>query len=389
MLGVLLPVPASAQYPGRQHPAHAHAAPGAAISALGDVLLREAGLLARPAAHVFSPYGLHASLGLLALGARGHTAGEFNTLLGVGDGSPDRLAALLARNRKAVDAAGPEVKLGQSAWTKRGQTFEAAWRRRARLATSPCLGRLDFTAPDAAPTINAWAARATGGEITAVADRLPAEAELVLADAVHFAGRWDGRFPPENTAPAPFRRLDGSASSARMMRAELDTGYGADGVGHAVRLAYRGGRLALWAAAAQQPEETDRFLAALAAAGTAAWLQALPMRPARVAVNLPKLAFGAGGDVLPALKAAGFARVLGGNLSGILGGPVRPSEILHRARIRLDEEGTVAAAATATLATRSLRPVERFSADRPFVFVLGLVEPWLPLFMGYIGDAAA
>lgn len=386
VLNALLPVPAFSQ-----HRVQAQAMlPETAISTLGDALLRRAGLLARPAAYVFSPYGLHATLGLLALGARGRTAREFCALLGgERNGSPDRLAALLARGHKAAGAAGTAMEFGQSAWTKRGQAFEAVWQRRIRNAAAAHLGRLDFAAPGAVPTINAWAARATRGEIPIIVDHLPPGAELVLAGAIHFAGEWSSRFPPENTAPALFRRLDGGASPVPMMRTELDADYGADGIGHAVRLGYRGGRLALWAATARRPEETDRFLAALAATGTATWLQALPMHPGRVAVQLPRLAFSAGGDVLPALNGAGFARALSGDFSGILGRPVRPSEILHRARIRIDEKGTVAAAATSVTATRSLRSLEEFSADRPFVFVLGLVEPWLPLFMGYVGDAAA
>ena len=380
LLAALLPAGGSAQ--------PAPAPIGAAVGALGDALLRGAALLPRPAGHVFSPFNLHATLGLLALGARGRTATEFAALLGA-RGGVDRLAALLARGRAAVADAEPGITQGYAAWASRRRRFEDDWRDLARQALAPRVGRLDFAAPGAVPTLNAWASRATRGEIPVIVDRLPAEAELVLAGAIHFAGTWQTPFPAADTAPAPFRRLDGTAADVQMMRATMTVGYGAAGLGHAVRLPYRGGRLALWIAAAKRPEDSGAFLSSLAEGGTTTWLRALAMRQSRTQVSMPRLSLSAGGETLPLLRQAGFGRVLDGDFSGILGRPIRPSEILHRARIRIDEKGTVAAAATAVVATRSLQEVEEFTADRPCVFVLGLAEPWLPLFMGYVGDATA
>ena len=215
--------------------------PGAAVSALGDALLRSTGLVTRPAAQVFSPYTLHATLGLLALGVRGRTVPEFFTLLGAPRGSAAQLAALLARGRKMVAVADLTIASGYSAWVARGRKFSRAWRALARHATNPRLGVLDFATPTAVPSINAWAARATRGQIPTILDRLPAEADLVLASAIHFAGTWETQFRQEDTVPLPFLRLDGTASPVLTMQAQLTAGYGTDALGHAVRLGYRGG----------------------------------------------------------------------------------------------------------------------------------------------------
>jgi serpin B len=155
-----------------------------------------------------------------------------------------------------------------------------------------------------------------------------------------------------------------------------------------VRLPYAGGRLAMWVATAQRVEDSAAFLATLASAGPAQWIHDTALRTGLTNVRLPSMSFAAGGDMLAPLRAAGFGEALSADFRGILGRPVDPAQIAHQARIRVDEEGTVAAAATAIVGTRSMPEMSVFAADRPFVFVLGPVDPWLPLFVGYVGDAA-
>ena len=53
------------------------------------------------------------------------------------------------------------------------------------------------------------------------------------------------------------------------------------------------------------------------------------------------------------------------------GGQAYIEDVLHKAVIEVNEEGTVAAAATAVVMTRSLPPPPiDFKVDRPFVFVV-------------------
>lgn len=392
-LSAALPLPALAQRQaeGGRRPAASHAALSRGVGALGDRLLTDLGLKPRQASYLLSPYNLHATLGMLALGARGAGAAAFAQALGLAGLTPARMAAAMGSGResvRALNASGSEVTLAYSNWTRPDSRFQQEWQAQARRAAAPRFERIDFGSANAVPTINGWAREATRGQIPRVVEELGRDTELVLAGAIHFAGKWAQPFPKDATAPAPFHRLDGSSVAVPMMTLDAPLPYGQRGPGHVVRLPYAGGRLAMWVAAARRVEDSAAFLDMLSAAGPAQWIHDTALRTGLTNVRLPRMSFAAGGDMLEPLRAAGFGEALSADFRGILGRPVQPAQIAHQARIRVDEEGTVAAAATAIIGTRSMPEVSVFAADRPFVFVLGAVDPWLPLFVGYVGDAA-
>lgn len=74
------------------------------------------------------------------------------------------------------------------------------------------------------------------------------------------------------------------------------------------------------------------------------------------------------------------------DLSTLTGGAngVSVDEAVHKAKISVDEEGTIAAAATAVISSRSSRPVEpyKFRCNHPFVYFLFDKMTGSVLFMG-------
>lgn len=395
LLAASLPLPALAQRNGQpeppRRPAGGHAALSQGVTTLGDQLLTKLGLAPRASSYLLSPYNLHATLGMLAIGARGRGAEAFARALGLPGLTPGRMATAFGNGRASVlglNGAGSDVTLAYSNWTRPNRPFQEEWQGLVRRAASPRLGLIDFGSPRAVPTINNWARDATRGQIPRIVQELGRDTELVLAGAIHFAGRWAQTFPRDRTAPAPFHRLDGSSSAVPMMALDGQVPYGARDLGHVVRLPYAGGRLAMWVATARRVEDSAAFLQALAAAGPAQWMHDTPLRTGLTNVRLPRLDFAAGADMLGPLRDTGFGEALSADFRSILGRPVQPAQIAHQARIKVDEEGTVAAAATAIIGTRSMPEMSVFTADRPFVFALGPVDPWLPLFVGYVGDAA-
>jgi len=66
--------------------------------------------------------------------------------------------------------------------------------------------------------------------------------------------------------------------------------------------------------------------------------------------------------------------------------PLALADVVHEASIRVDEKGTVAAAATAGIVIATAIPVEVLVADRPFVFVLHDRPTGTVLFAGQVMD---
>lgn len=368
-----------------------------AMERLGDRLLNAVGLAAPDGNCVLSPWSLHATLGLLGLGARGSTSAALAALLGA---DAKHLAGALHAGRQALATASTDaarVRRGEAAWGRAPLAFQRRWQMAAAKALDMRATALDFAAPEALATVNGWAARATDGAIPTLLEQFPADAAFILTSAIHFAGKWATPFDPAETAPAPFHMLNGGTADAPMMRAERTVLYGQSGPGHAVVLPYAGNRIALLLATARQTEDSAAFLDKLRATGAIGWLRGVAFAPTGpMELRLPRFGFVSGGDRLPAINALGRAPALGrgADLTGITGKRVALDAIIHRASIRVDEQGTVAAAATAAIASRSfVRDAASFIADRPFAFVLATWPgagggPFLPLFVGYVGDAA-
>jgi serpin B len=362
---------------------------GTALTALGDGLLAGLGIAAGAPAMVLSPFNLHGTLGLLALGEPARSSVGLARGLGLDTGAIDRRGPMLARLRgSARPGEGNALDVGYAAWCRVGANFQPAWRTQVRRAGGAHFGRLDFARSTSIETVNGWAARATRGGIPRIVDRLPRDATLMLAGAVQFAGRWATPFAAGETAAMPFRRANGSTAEVPMMRARLRAHFAESDGMRVLRLEYAGGKLGFWAAAAARTEDSAAFLDRLVREGITAWLGTQALAPVEVQVTLPRFTVSAGADVLPSLAAQPGLGALGEPLRGILGQPVRLAEVQHRARIRVYEEGTVASAATAALGTRSMRAVEEFSADRPFVFAISPLAAWMPLFAGYVADAS-
>lgn len=60
------------------------------------------------------------------------------------------------------------------------------------------------------------------------------------------------------------------------------------------------------------------------------------------------------------------------------------SDAIHRVVMQVDEQGTVAAAATAVLMKRKRAPMLSVVADRTFVFVVVHRPSWQPLFVSIV-----
>jgi serpin B len=66
------------------------------------------------------------------------------------------------------------------------------------------------------------------------------------------------------------------------------------------------------------------------------------------------------------------------------------SEVIHQAFVKVDEEGTEAAAATAVvMRVKSAMPVNVFKADHPFIFIIQERETGNILFMGRVVDPSS
>jgi serpin B len=124
-------------------------------------------------------------------------------------------------------------------------------------------------------------------------------------------------------------------------------------------------------------------------AAVAAWLNGQGFEARNGEIAMPKLTLSAEEELLRPLDALGLAaaRHSPDALEGFSDEPLAIARILQRLELRLNEEGTEAAAATAVMTTRGLGTADRIRmiVDKPFLFALRDDKTGLMLFMGYVG----
>ncbi len=355
---------------------------------------------------VLSPASLATALAMLAEGARGDSLAELDTALGAtGEVRRDAFAALRG-SLSALDgdpAAAtadelpdrPILHLADQVVVDEG--FEVREDYLAALAATFDAGvqHTDLGSDAGKDVLDAWVREHTGGLIEKSAMKPDPDLRVVLQDAVLLAARWRLPFDPVATGERPFTRSDGTIADVETMDSGARTEFAyAQSRGWAgVRLPYTE---ALHADVLLPPRGIDP--ADVTAELLADITEALDTAsPAPIAVSMPTLDISEDPtDLLPLLPALGLATLpcgaAGTDLSGIAlePGDLCIQQAAQQAVLRVDEEGTVAAAVTELgVAEVSAPLIEReLIFDRPFLFTVSHDDTGWPLFLAAVRDPA-
>jgi serpin B len=359
----------------------------------------------------FAPYSLSAALAMTRAGARGATAEQMTRALHF-TLPPGRLHPAFAELVKEFNDAipflarltGPKrgyrLSTANALWGQKGYRFEADFLRLTRDQYGAGLGVVDFqSAPgEARRAINAWAEKETQGRIKdLVPENFPQPAtRLVLTNAVYFKGDWASQFPKDATRAETFHLGGGRQAQAALMHQTGEFGYHDGGTFQALELPYAGKRLSMVVLLPRRPEglaDLERALTIDKLAGVFAAL-----RQQSVVVTLPRFKMAAQFKLKEALSGMGMPAAFspGADFSGLIGRqpPVALADVVHKAFVEVNEEGTEAAAASAvdvcTLGLPTARaPAAVFRADHPFVFLIRHNRTGTVLFVGRLADPLA
>lgn len=348
----------------------------------------------------YSPYSISAALAMTYAGARGLTEEQMARALHFDLPQEDLHASfaqlageLRARGEGAEgkDGEGFRLNVANALWLQHDFTLLPGYVALMESAYGATPHPVDFGAPEEArQTINDWVAGETEDRITdlippGVIDTLT---RLVLTNAIYFNAAWAVPFEESLTADGPFTLPDGEEITVPMMRQTELLPY-AEGDGYqAVELAYDGGELSM---IVLLPEEGgfESFEGSLDA-GLLAEIEAGLARR-HVELSMPRFEFDSAFNLSQALAALGMEAAFtdAADFSGMTGArDLYVSEVVHKAFVSVDEEGTEAAAATGVVMNLTSAPAEvvRMTVDRPFVFLIRDLESGTLLFLGRVTD---
>jgi serpin B len=243
----------------------------------------------------------------------------------------------------------------------------------------------DVQRPEVIKQINDWVASRTRGRIPSILDAPPDKGAVAL-NALYFKDFWARQFDKSATRSKTFHGV-GVAAEVPMMQQTAGHGFREDGRFIAVDLAYRTDRyLFVVVTTKDKPAPAAEF------ASAAPWLDGQGFRPTTVRLEMPRFSATENASLLPTLVKLGLGDGLASPtaFSGLAAAPLTISGIQQRTFLKVDEEGTEAAAVTGVMmATRSARLDEIVVVvDKPFLFSLRDKESGLILMSGYIGKPA-
>jgi serpin B len=336
----------------------------------------------------WSPLSASMLLGMVLNGADGDTYDQMRSVLGfdgmtqeeINEGYHD-LAELLVGLDPAVS-----IEIGNSTWTGRGFPLQPDFSQRVSDAFAAEAREVDFGDPGTLDAINGWVDDATRGHIESIFDELPGNVVMVLLNAIYFQGDWTRQFDRERTTGADFTRADGSTVTADMMSLEDTFPFGSDDDVVMVELPYGGEAFAMTLVVPRYGRDVDDVVAGLTPEVWNGWLEGLT--EAEVQVRLPRFELEWQAELDDALEALGMTDAFSPGAADFSrltpGGGVWLDLVKQKAFVKVDEEGTTAAAVTGGTVVDSAPPTVR--ADRPFLFVLRERLTGTILFMGIVND---
>jgi serpin B len=342
----------------------------------------------------FSPYSISTALAMTYSGARGRTATQMAQTLHF-DLPADNLPPAFAEMATGLDAiqqkGNVKLAVANSLWPQKKFSFRPEYLDLCQKYYGAAIYPVDFVghAEDARKTINDWVAGKTNGKIVdLLAPHTVDGARLVLVNAIYFKGDWANRFNAALTQDEPFHVSAQTTTTVPLMQQTSEFGYAEFPDLQVLEMPYAGNDLSMVVLLPRAADGLGKLEAQLTAAQLAAWTTNLPSR--KVQMFFPKFTATSQfslGDTLAGMGMADAFDPGKANFSGMDGREdLYISSVIHKAYVKVDEEGTEAAAATAVTmkfagVMRELLPPV-FRADHPFLFLIRDNHTGSILFLG-------
>jgi serpin B len=356
-----------------------------------------------------SPAGISAALAMAWGGARGKTADEIGKVLHI---QTDAMTVGEEWGRLIHALENPSrpytLRIANRLFGETTFVFEQPFLQWTKTVFGAALEPMDFKdAADASRTyINAWVGERTEHHIRTLlpAGSIDSYSRLVLVNAIYFHADWQTPFEKDATSQVPFFVSLPEKHDVSMMH--TDGGFRAAEIDGAkvLEIKYKGGDTAMMIILPSKIDGLVDVEKKLTATTIDSWTKALEWKD-KVIVSLPRFELDPPAPLLLRgdLSALGMPDAFDLDKADFtnIANPSDPkerlniSEVIHKAFVKVDEKGTVAAAATGVAmdAAADAEPDEPppfiFRADHPFLFFIIDKPSGLILFMGRVSDPSS
>ncbi len=360
-----------------------------AVTDFSETLFRQS--LTKGKNLVLSPLSVTYALTLTANGAEGETLEQFNELNGGIDvvRMNEYLYTLTKRMEKTKEST---VDVANSVWTdSRSFAVNEEFAKVAKKYYSAEAAAVDFGDSSTADTINKWVKKHTDGMIPQAVDKIDPMTAMILINTVLFDGKWEKEYEESEISDKDYHNYNGTVTATPFLHSTEHSYFEVEnGVGFTK--AYKDG----YKFAAILPDEGLDVYDFVSALDLGDAIAQAKNGSEKVICAMPKFEYDVEVDLNEILKSMGLTNAFSANAAELAGlgksenGSLSISSVLQKAKIKLDEHGTKAAAMTqvAVRATSAAPGFEtkRITLDRPFFYMILDSETDIPLFMGVLCD---
>ncbi|MBR1547426.1 MAG: serpin family protein [Prevotella sp.] len=344
---------------------------------------------------IVSPISITYALGMLNNGAAGETQQQINQTLGFGDAGADGVNTFC---RKMLTEAPrldelTQVLIANTIFMNKDYELRPEFVALANAYYDATPETRDFSDGLTRQVINQWASDHTKGMIPMVLGEAEFEPKAVsyLLNAIYFKGAWTYKFDTDATFDEPFY-ANGSQTTVPMMHQNSKLGYTDNDVCQVLQLPYGNGAYNM---TIMLPHDGKDILDVLSMLSADSWPEYRDLPPTEtVNVALPRFETNSDINLKQTMSDLGMPLAFWENMAefpNFCNVPTHIGMMKQVARIKLNEEGTEAAAVTVigiydNSAADGPRSID-FIANRPFLYIISERSTGAIFFIGqYAGD---
>lgn len=334
---------------------------------------------------IYSPASIQTALAMAMSGADGETrsAIENSLHLGFEDSEQSVGAWLQALNAPAETHT---LRVSNRIWPAQDLGLKSEYLSMSASVYGVAPQAVDYTQTEQARgTINGWVSEQTQARIPELIPQgaITGQTRLILTNAVYFLADWERKFDANDTAERMFHTDPNEGVLVPFMNANGLQKVGTIEGAQTLVMPYSGGKQEM-VLLLPNPDKSVRDFGP-----TDLVKAASSVSPQMTQLALPKVEMNWNSSLSSTLVALGMGPAFsdGADFSKISDEELLISEVIHQAFVKMDEDGTEAAAATAVMMRATSMPPPpqvQMIVDRPYLFAIRDIESGALLFVGRV-----
>lgn len=334
---------------------------------------------------MISPLSLTEVLAMLANGAEGETQSQILKVMNVGALSAGQASQALQNLNDYFQKADKktQVAISNSQWVDNALNVKDEYVRNNESSLGAKTFNTDLSSESTMDDINTWCYNSTYGCIKKILSKpLSEETKMVLVNALYFKGLWKTQFKKDETTNEYFTNYDGSKSKVSMMHQTEEHRACTDEKFDMAEIAYGNGTYCMDIILPHEGVALDDVLKDFDGRKMDKCLNA--MSRCEVELSMPRMEVQYRRRLNDDLMALGMKDAFNpttANFSGMSDDKLFVSYVDQVTSLKVDEEGSVAAAVTYTGLEYYSAPLS-FNMDHPFAFIIRDKQTGVVLFIG-------